>query len=71
MIKLIYKPVSMPVSVLGGVLAGAIFKRLWKLAAGQDEAPKATEESRPPRKVRSSPWSRPRWTVAPPRARAS
>jgi hypothetical protein len=42
MIKLLYKPVAMVVSVLGGMLAGAIFKRAWKLAAGQDEAPAAT-----------------------------
>jgi len=35
MIKLVYKPVSMLVSVLGGVLAGAIFKQIWKLAAGE------------------------------------
>lgn len=34
MIKLIYKPVSILVSVLGGVIAGALFKRIWKLAAG-------------------------------------
>jgi hypothetical protein len=31
------------VSVLGGILAGAIFKRIWKAAAGEDEAPKATD----------------------------
>ena len=43
MIKFLYKPVSMLVSVLGGVLAGAIFKRVWKLAAGEDEAPTATD----------------------------
>jgi Protein of unknown function (DUF4235) len=43
MIKLIYKPVSLLVSVLGGILAGAIFKRVWKLAAGEDETPKATD----------------------------
>ena len=30
MIKVLYKPVSMLVSVLGGVLAGTIFKRVWK-----------------------------------------
>jgi len=30
MIKLLYKPPGVAVSVLGGVLAGAIFKRLWK-----------------------------------------
>ena len=29
--------------MLGGVLAGAIFKRIWKAAAGEDEAPKATD----------------------------
>lgn len=41
--KLLYKPVSILVSVLGGLLAGAIFKRVWKLAAGEDETPKATD----------------------------
>jgi hypothetical protein len=51
MIKLIYKPFSMLVSVLGGVLAGAIFKRVWKLAAGEDEAPKATDAQRGWREV--------------------
>jgi hypothetical protein len=42
MIKIIYKLVNLMVSVLGGILAGAIFKRIWKAAAGEDEAPKAT-----------------------------
>jgi Protein of unknown function (DUF4235) len=42
MMKVIYKLVSLLVSVLGGILAGAIFKRIWKAAAGEDEAPKAT-----------------------------
>jgi hypothetical protein len=46
MIKVLYKPVSMLVSMLGGVLAGAIFKRLWKLAFGEDDAPKATDADR-------------------------
>jgi hypothetical protein len=46
MIKVLYKPVGMLVSVLGGVLAGAIFKKVWKLAAGEDEAPKATDAQR-------------------------
>jgi hypothetical protein len=46
MIKLFYKPVSVLVSVLGGVLAGAIFKRVWKLAAREDDAPKATDAQR-------------------------
>jgi hypothetical protein len=46
MIKVLYKPVSMLVSVLGGVLAGAIFKRVWKIAAGEGDAPKATDAQR-------------------------
>ena len=46
MIKLLYKPVSMLVSVLGGILAGAIFKKVWKITAGEDEAPKATDARR-------------------------
>jgi hypothetical protein len=46
MIKLLYKPVGMLVSVLGGLLAGAIFKRVWKIAAREDEAPKATDARR-------------------------
>jgi uncharacterized protein DUF4235 len=46
MIKLFYKPVSVLVSVLGGMLAGAIFKQVWKLAAREDDAPKATDARR-------------------------
>jgi hypothetical protein len=46
MIKLVYKPVSLLVSVLGGLLAGVIFKRIWKLAAREENAPKATDAGR-------------------------
>lgn len=46
MTKLVYKPVSLLVSVLGGVLAGAIFKKIWQLAAHEDEAPQATDAAR-------------------------
>jgi hypothetical protein len=46
MIKVLYKPMSIVISVLGGILAGAIFKRVWKIAAGEDEAPKATDARR-------------------------
>ena len=51
MIKLLYKPVGMAVSVLGGLIAGMIFKRVWKVTAGEDEAPKATDEQRGWREV--------------------
>jgi predicted metal-dependent enzyme (double-stranded beta helix superfamily) len=46
MIKLLYKPVGLLASVLSGMLAGAIFKRIWRLAAGDDDAPKATDAER-------------------------
>jgi hypothetical protein len=46
MIKVLYKPVSVVISVLGGILAGAIFKRIWKIAAGEDQAPQATDARR-------------------------
>jgi hypothetical protein len=46
MTKLLYKLVGMAVSVLGGMLAGAIFKKAWQLAADGDEAPKATDAHR-------------------------
>lgn len=46
MIKFVYKPVSILVSVLGGILAGAIFKQVWKVAAGEEEAPTATDVRR-------------------------
>jgi Protein of unknown function (DUF4235) len=51
MIKLWYKPVSMLVSVLGGILAGAIFKQVWKIIGHEDDAPKATDARRGWREV--------------------
>jgi hypothetical protein len=46
LMKLLYKPVGMLVIVLGGVLAGVVFKRVWKIAAGEDPAAKATDAQR-------------------------
>jgi Protein of unknown function (DUF4235) len=51
MIKLFYRPVSMLFSVLGGVLARAIFKRAWKIMAREDDAPKSTDAQRSWREV--------------------
>jgi hypothetical protein len=42
--KLLYKPLGMVFSVLGGLAASALFKRLWRAATGQDEAPEATDK---------------------------
>ena len=40
--KLLYKPLGLLVSVLGGILAGAVFKQVWKVASGGEDAPEAT-----------------------------
>ncbi|GAA1095566.1 DUF4235 domain-containing protein [Kitasatospora arboriphila] len=48
--KIVYRPVGMVVGALGGVLAGAVFKRVWKVA-GHEDAPNATDEDRTWREV--------------------
>ena len=40
--KILYRPLSMLVSVLGGILAGAVFKKVWAVMSGEEEAPQAT-----------------------------
>ena len=40
--KVLYKPLSIAFGVAGGIVAGAVFKRVWRLVAGEDEAPHAT-----------------------------
>jgi hypothetical protein len=44
--KLIVKLISLGTSILAGLLADTIFKRVWRLAAHQDEAPNATDAER-------------------------
>jgi hypothetical protein len=51
MIKLLYKPVSIVVSALGGILAGAIFKKAWKIIGQEDDMPEATDARRSWRQV--------------------
>ena len=46
MARFLYKPIGLLFSVIGGLAAGAIFKRLWRLAADEEEAPKATDQRR-------------------------
>jgi predicted metal-dependent enzyme (double-stranded beta helix superfamily) len=43
MARLFYKPFGLLFSVLGGIVAGAIFKRVWRVAADEEEAPQATD----------------------------
>ena len=47
----IYKLLSLAFSVLGGLLAGAVFKQVWKLAAREDDAPDADDRDRTWREV--------------------
>jgi hypothetical protein len=44
MTKLLYKPLSIAFSVAGGVIAGIVFKQVWKAVAGEDDAPSATSQ---------------------------
>ena len=46
MLKLIYKPWGALAGIAGGVLAGALFKRVWKLLSGKDDTPSATDRER-------------------------
>ncbi|MFL5959394.1 MAG: DUF4235 domain-containing protein [Gaiellaceae bacterium] len=46
MARILYKPLGLLISVLGGLVAGALFKRVWRVVAREEEAPKATDESK-------------------------
>ena len=43
MAKVLYRPFALLTSVLAGVIAGAVFKQIWKAAAGEEDAPGARE----------------------------
>lgn len=51
MARLLYKPFGLIFSILGGLVAGALFKRVWSAVGHEDEAPKATDESKGWREV--------------------
>jgi predicted metal-dependent enzyme (double-stranded beta helix superfamily) len=44
--KVAYKPVGLVLSVAAGAVAGMIFKQVWRLASGENDAPDATDEDR-------------------------
>ena len=46
MTKLLYKPLSLAFGVAGGLLAGALFKQVWKRVSDEPDAPDATDEHR-------------------------
>jgi Protein of unknown function (DUF4235) len=49
--NLIYRVMSLWLSVITGVVAGAVFKKLWQVAAREDEAPEATDLERSWREI--------------------
>jgi hypothetical protein len=44
--KIAYKPVGILLGIGAGAVAGLVFKKVWKMAAGDDDAPNATDEER-------------------------
>ena len=46
MARLLYKPLGLFVGVLGGMLAGAIFKRVWSRVAQEEDPPEATDATK-------------------------
>ncbi len=44
--KYVYKPFGLLVGVLGGLLASALFSRIWRAIAHEDETPEATDPQR-------------------------
>ncbi len=51
MVKILYKPLGLLFGALGGVVAGAVFRRLWALLRHEGEAPQATDQERTWREV--------------------
>jgi len=51
MAKVVYKALGMVFGLLSGMIAGAVFKRAWKLTTGEEDAPDATDEEREWRQI--------------------
>ncbi|MBT2493944.1 DUF4235 domain-containing protein [Streptomyces sp. ISL-96] len=44
--KVAYKPVGLALGAVSGVVAGALFKQVWKVIGHDEDAPDATDEDR-------------------------
>jgi hypothetical protein len=44
--KLVYKPFGLFFSVLGGMVAAAVFKRVWRAVGHESDAPHATAQNK-------------------------
>lgn len=45
-VKLLYKPFGILLGLLGGMVASALFGKVWKVLAHEDDAPDASDEHR-------------------------
>jgi hypothetical protein len=46
MAKLLYKPFGLVIGVLGGMVAGAVFKRVWSKVGHEADPPEATDATK-------------------------
>jgi len=44
--KLLFRPVGLIAGAGAGLIAGFVFKKVWQLASGEDEAPHALDRDR-------------------------
>jgi hypothetical protein len=44
--RIAYRPVGLLLGIAAGAAAGFLFREVWKLASGDEEAPDATDEDR-------------------------
>ncbi|MFE1318749.1 DUF4235 domain-containing protein [Kitasatospora phosalacinea] len=50
-VAVLYKPVGLALGLVGGMLAGVVFRQAWKAIGHEDDAPDATDEDRTWREV--------------------
>lgn len=46
MAKTVYKPIGIALGVVGGVIASALFQKVWSAISDDDDAPKARHEEK-------------------------
>ncbi|MFB6805300.1 DUF4235 domain-containing protein [Streptomyces sp. NPDC056387] len=44
--KVAYRPVGLALGAVSGLIAGAVFKQVWKVVEGENDAPSAMDEDR-------------------------
>jgi hypothetical protein len=44
-VKALYKPLGLGFSILGGIVAGAVFRQVWMRLSGETDPPNATDSN--------------------------